>query len=258
MTGLVPFSFEGAAFRVVDRGGAPVFVAADVCAILDLGNVSMAVAKLDEDEKGISSVETPGGVQDMLTVTEGGLYTLILRCRDATTPGTTPHRFRRWVTGEVLPAIRRTGGYGAAALPDLSDPAVLLELLTEHAGKRIEAERRAQVAEQTAELSQGALNRIAGADGSFSVTDAAKDLQVRPCDLFDFLRQNRWIYRRPGCTDDTAYQDKIQAGYLTHKVTTVERPDGTEKVVQRVRVTAKGIARLARVFTVAGRPGQSK
>lgn len=73
----------------------------------------MAVSNLDEDEKGVSSTYTPGGFQDLIVISESGLYTLIIRSRKATTPGTVQHRFRRWVTSEVLPTIRKTGSYGA-------------------------------------------------------------------------------------------------------------------------------------------------
>lgn len=71
----------------------------------------MALRKLDEDEKGVTSTDTLGGRQEAAIVSEGGLYTLILRSRDATIPGTLSHRFRKWVTSEVLPAIRRTGRF---------------------------------------------------------------------------------------------------------------------------------------------------
>jgi prophage antirepressor-like protein len=76
-------------------------------------NLSVAVAALDAEEKGICLCYTLGGPQRLLTVTESGLYTLALRANGATTTGTVQHRFRRWVTGEVLPQIRMTGGYAA-------------------------------------------------------------------------------------------------------------------------------------------------
>lgn len=87
------------------------FVATDVCKMLGIGNPSHALARLDDDEKGITSSDTLGGVQSVAYVTESGFYTLILRCRDAVKPGSMPHRVRRWVTGDVIPAIRKTGGY---------------------------------------------------------------------------------------------------------------------------------------------------
>lgn len=90
-----------------------------------------------------------------------------------------------------------------------------------------------------------AYDRIAKSDGSFCLMDAAKTLQVRPKDLTNWLQAHGWIYKRVGCKNWIGYQDKIQSGYLEHKVNTVSRDDGTEKVVEQVRVTAKGVARLA-------------
>lgn len=87
------------------------FVAADVCAALDIQNPSQVVSKLDADEIGICSTYTSAGPRTALAVNESGLYALILRSRDAMKPGTPQHRFRKWVTAEVLPTIRRTGAY---------------------------------------------------------------------------------------------------------------------------------------------------
>lgn len=112
MKALSVFSFqENHPVRVVLVEGDPWFVAADVCKALDIADNRAAVRKLDEDEKGGYSIPTPGGVQSVGIVNESGLYTLILRCRDAVKQGTTAWRFRKWVTNEVLPAIRKTGGY---------------------------------------------------------------------------------------------------------------------------------------------------
>ncbi len=122
MSNIIPFVFETQAIRIVrDDAGEPWFVVNDICEALGLGNPTAAVAKFDVTEKGLSSIETPGGRQQMVTVSEAGLYTLILRNREAMTPKTKPYRFRKWVTHEVLPSIRKTGSYAApgsvAALP---------------------------------------------------------------------------------------------------------------------------------------------
>lgn len=106
---LETFDFNSMPVRVMDRDGQPWFVAADVCRVLELSNPSMACEGLDEDEKGISSADTLGGSQQMRIISESGLYALIFKSRKAEA-----RKFRRWVTSEVLPAIRRTGGY---ALP---------------------------------------------------------------------------------------------------------------------------------------------
>ncbi|WP_313021308.1 BRO-N domain-containing protein [Atlantibacter hermannii] len=106
------FSFESNCnIRAVMVDGNPWFVAADVCSAIGIKHSASAMRALDDDEKGVHSMHTLGGHQDFTIISESGLYTLILRCRDAVTPGTIPYRFRKWVTSEVLPQIRRTGRY---------------------------------------------------------------------------------------------------------------------------------------------------
>lgn len=135
--------------------------------------------------------------------------------------------------------------------PDLSDPVLLVQLLTEHASKRIEAERRADMAERAVEAVKPKLeahDRIAAADGSLNITEAAKALQVRPKELFDFLARNGWTYKRPGSANWLGYQTHTSNGDLEHKVTTVLRPDGSEKVAEQVRITPKGLTKLAKLM----------
>lgn len=111
---LIPFLFEGEGLvRVVMRDAEPWFVAVDICKNLGIRNTAQALQNLDDDEKGICSTYTLGGHQEVWLVSESGLWTLVLRSRDAVKAGTVPHRFRRWITGEVIPTIRRTGGYKA-------------------------------------------------------------------------------------------------------------------------------------------------
>lgn len=127
---------------------------------------------------------------------------------------------------------------------DLNDAGALRGLLLTYSEKAMELER------QVKELlpSQEALNRISQADGSLCITDAAKALQMRPQDLFAWLRQNGWIYKRQGTAHDLGYSSKTQAGLLEHKVTTVTRADGSEKVTEQVRVTARGLTKLAQLI----------
>lgn len=114
------FKFEDSIpIRSLIKDGEPWFVAKDVCDALDLTNSRMALQSLDDDEKGVSLIYTPGGRQEMQIVSESGLYTLILRCRGAVTNGSNAHRFRKWITSEVLPSIRRTGKYAVPVQPEL-------------------------------------------------------------------------------------------------------------------------------------------
>ena len=128
------------------------------------------------------------------------------------------------------------------AMDALEDPEMVRGLLLNYATKVIEL--RKKVAEQAPKVE--ALDRISTeSTGSMCITNAAKDLQVQPKRLFAWLQEHQWIYRRAGGSGFTAYQARIQVGYLEHKVSTVERSDGTVKMVEQVLVTAKGLAKLA-------------
>ena len=133
-----------------------------------------------------------------------------------------------------------------ATQPAFQIPATLSAAL------RLAAEQAEQIEQQQAQLAitapkAQALDRIAQADGEMCITNAAKTIGVQPKKLFEWMERHDWIYRRSGSKRHTAYQARIKAGYLTHKVTTVERSDGSEKVVESVIVTPKGLAKLAEV-----------
>lgn len=105
------FKFGDSEIRVINKFGEPWFVAKDVCDALTLTNSRKALTALDDDEKGVTLSYTLGGEQALSIVSESGMYTLVLRCRDAVNKGSVPHKFRKWVTAEVLPSIRKHGEY---------------------------------------------------------------------------------------------------------------------------------------------------
>lgn len=131
----------------------------------------------------------------------------------------------------------------------LNDPATMRGLLLSYSEKVLELEQTNAELTPKAE----ALDRISTADGSLNITAAAKALQVRPKDLFTYLQSHGWIYRRVGGGSYLGYQSKITSGLLEHKVTTIERSDGSEKIVEQVLVTAKGLTKLAALFPKAVR-----
>ena len=102
MSNISVFAFDSSAVRVIQHDGEPWFVAADVCSVLDITNNRNATARLDDDEKGVHSVDTPSGQQEMTIINESGLYSLILTSRKPEAK-----RFKKWVTSEVLPSIRK-------------------------------------------------------------------------------------------------------------------------------------------------------
>lgn len=126
----------------------------------------------------------------------------------------------------------------------LSDPVQLRTLLLGYSEKVIALENK--VSEQAPKVE--ALDRLATrSEGAMCITDAAKHLQVPPKKLFRWLHAHHWIYRRDGGANWVAYQDRIKDGAMEHKITTVERDDGTVKVCEQVLVTAKGLAILSKV-----------
>lgn len=122
-----------------------------------------------------------------------------------------------------------------------NDPAAMRGVLLVYTEKVIALQ--ATVAEQAPKVE--GFDRIAAADGSFCLRDAAKALQVAPMKLNQALQAHRWIYRRVGHGSLVAYQDKLQSGFLTAKISTHLGSDGSDRVAEQVRVTAKGMARLA-------------
>lgn len=131
---VTPFSFEKHQVRTLLKNGEPWFVAVDVCNALELTNPTEAIRRLDDDERDTLSL-TEGihngvGNPNMNIISESGMYTLVLRCRDAVKPGTLPHRFRKWVTSEVLPQIRKTGSYQATSVPAKRQPPKFRYIIT--------------------------------------------------------------------------------------------------------------------------------
>ncbi len=120
---VIPFEYGNQSIEVVIHDGEPCFIAADVCNVLGLDNVNRALTKLDDDEKLTLKILRSGQIREVSGVRESGLYTLIIRSNK---PEAKP--FRKWVTAEVLPAIRKTGKYEAAAAapPPLADGSVQL------------------------------------------------------------------------------------------------------------------------------------
>ena len=117
----------------------------------------------------------------------------------------------------------------------------ILQLAIDSERGRLAAVEQLAIATPKAE----ALDLLTLADGAMCITNAAKSISKRPKDLFAWMQCHDWIYRRPGGSSWCAYQERIKSGLLTHKVTTVSRSDGTEKIVEQVLVTAKGLAKLA-------------
>jgi prophage antirepressor-like protein len=102
----VELTFDGHVVRTVMTDGELWFVAADVCEVLEIKNPRDAIVSLDDDERGVVSTDTPGGTQEVNAINESGLYRLVFKSRKVEA-----RNFRKWVTHDVLPSIRKTGRY---------------------------------------------------------------------------------------------------------------------------------------------------
>lgn len=172
MSALQQFEHGGQAIRTTIINGDPVFLAADVLALLGLGRSSLAL--LDDDEKGVHTVDTLGGRQSMSYVTESGLYSLILRSRKREAK-----RIQRWIVHEVLPALRQTGTYSVAPAYEL--PKSFSEALRQLADT---CEQLEEAAPKVA-----AFDALMDASGLLSMQAAAKALQYGPNVLYRDLRR---------------------------------------------------------------------
>lgn len=251
MNALELFRYQDHDVRTVLRDGQPWFVAADVCAVLGIGRPQDSVRYLDDDERGRCPVDTPSGEQEVLIVNEPGLYSLILRSRKPEAKA-----FKRWITHEVLPAIRRTGTYSTTpAVPDLVTPEGVLVMAEQFAAtaRQLVAARAA-----VAELAPAAASwdTLATAHGDLLVADAAKILSRDPQirlgrdRLFTVLRDLRWIYRQVSDGRWRCYQTAIDTGRLTEIPVSHYHPRTGELVLDppQVRVTVKGLGWLHRHF----------
>jgi prophage antirepressor-like protein len=198
-TALQPFDFSGQQVRVVtDAQGEPWFVAVDVCAALGISNSRDAVARLDSAGRGTAAdIDSLGREQVARTVNEAGLYELIFQSRRPEA-----REFRRWVTHDVLPAIRKTGGYN---LPDLTTPAGVLamaEQFTATARQLVAAEAKVAELEPKADLAD---TYLIAEGGTRKVREAAKLLRMRERDLRRFLLDEHLIFARHARCGDVQY-----------------------------------------------------
>lgn len=227
---------EFGALRVVkDESGEPWFVARDVCDALSLGNASQACRSLENDEKGITIGDTPGGSQQLTIVSEAGFYRLVIKSR-------TPEakRFQRWVTHEVLPAIRKDGGYMVAKADETPEQtmarAVLIAQATiERQNKQIEEMRPKAVFADAVSVSKSTI----------LVGDLAKILrqngfEVGANRLFGLLREQGYLCKQKGAMWNMPTQRSMELGLFVVKETTITHSDGHSSINKTPKVTGKG------------------
>lgn len=218
---------------LVDSQGAPAFVAKDVCLALGIGKYRDAVSTIDDDERGSVLVDTPGGKQQMTTVTEPGFYKLVMRSRKPEAKA-----FQRWVTHDVLPALRRDGGY-MVARDETPEETMARALVI--AQSTIDRQKN-----RIAELEPKALfaDAVAASDGTCLVGELAKMMRQNGVDvgqnrLFAMLREDGYL-GNVGGNRNVPTQRAMDLGLFRIKETAVTHSDGHVTISRTPKVTGKG------------------
>jgi len=228
--------------RSLVQGGQPWFVAADVCRALELGNPSQALTRLDEDEKGhtlISNEGTPGNPY-MAIVSEPGLYALVMGSRKPEA-----RAFKRWITHEVLPSIRKHGFYGTDATIEkmLGDPDAAIAMLSAYREER----KARQLLEAQAVLNEPKVlfaDSVAASEQSILIGELAKlmkqnGVSVGQNRLFEWLRRDGFLMKY-GESRNMPTQYAMENGWLEIKERAIHNPDGSIRLTRTPKVTGKG------------------
>lgn len=222
--------------RTLTINDQPFFVGKDVAEILGYTNTRKAlIDHVDEYDKGVTKCDTLGGMQDMTIINESGLYSLILSSKLPTA-----RKFKHWVTSEVLPSIRRSGGY-IHANPDETPEQIMAKavLIAQDTIKRQK--------EQIDQLTPKALfaDAVSVSHTSILIGELAKILKQNGVDigqnrLFEYLRTNGYLIRRKGTDYNAPTQRAMELGLFEVKETVVAHSDGHTSINKTSKVTGKG------------------
>lgn len=238
---LQTWNYENSEIRTVEKDGDPWWVLADVCKVLEISNSRNVSSRLETDEKGVTLVDTLGGTQQMTVINESGLYAVILR---SDKPQAKP--FRKWVTNEVLPSIRKHGAYMTDQTLEqaLTSPDFLIQLATQ---LKEEKEQRKQLEVKVEHDRPKVLfaESVSASKTSILVGELAKILKQNGVDtgqtrLFAWMRENGYLIKRRGNDYNMPTQRAMEMKLFEVKETSVTHSDGHISVNKTPKVTGKG------------------
>jgi prophage antirepressor-like protein len=249
------FRFKGQRVRTFIKDGEPWFVAKDVCYVLEVINVSQALSRLEEDEKdGICLNDTVGRVNTASIVNEYGLYSLVMSSRKPEA-----REFKRWVTHEVIPSIRKTGSYIVPQISPVKMIHTLSEAMLEIEEKNKERDQKiAELQIETKEIRDtlapkaSRYEQFLNSQNTFSFLEVAKVIGAKDMGrtrLMKFLRDKRVISKGNG-KYNLPYQQFMEAGYFEVLWKEVDFADGQIPVTV---VTPKGVNYIYRLLKKDGR-----
>jgi len=235
------FLFGAMPVRVFDRNGELWWFLTDVCAVLGIGHALTVSKRLDDDEKSTVVITDSGNLNDERTlINESGLWSLVLTSRKAAAK-----RFKKWLTSEVIPSIRKTGGYGVAnPVTVLNDPATMRGLLLTYSETVIGLEAENAVLAPKA----FAFDRLTKMDGLHTLTEAAKECHCPRDRFISALHAHRWIYRRGGKGNWLGHEAKERTGLVAHRTCDVRDHDRRLVSKAQVLLTSAGLARAAELI----------
>ena len=251
MTDLQIFnSPEFGTIRTIDKGGEPWFVGKDVANALGFTNSRDAISThVFLEDRGVDSIDTPGGNQKMTVINESGVYALVFGSRL-----TTAKKFKHWVTSEIIPSIRKHGAYMTPETLEkvLLSPDTLMQLaqnLKDEQEKRKALEAQIE-SQKPAVLFTGAVET---SKTSILIGELAKMLKQNGINigqnrLFEWLRQNGYLIKRKGTDYNMPTQRSMDMGLFEIKETTINNPDGSIKISKTPKVTGKGQVYFINLF----------
>ncbi len=238
--------------RTVVKDGEPWFVGKDVCESFGDTNYRRSLSSVDDDDKRISQIETPGGKQNMIVINESGLYSLLFQMQPQKAKGVSQndslvderieklHRFKRWVTSEVLPSIRKNGGY-IAGQEIMSDDELMARALQVAQNKILERDKQIETMKPKAIFADA----VAASHTSILIGDLAKlisqnGVSIGQKRLFKWLRDNGYLIKREGSDRNMPTQRSMEMKLFEVKESTISNPDGSVRITRTPKVTGKG------------------
>lgn len=235
------FDFKGAPLRTLtDKAEEPWFVAKDVCDILGHSNVSMALDRLDDDERSKFNLGRQGETN---IVNEAGLYVLVLGSRKPEA-----HEFQRWVTHEVLPSIRKHGGYMAGQERMTPEQMALasmrwLQSKVDEQAKQLKAQEDKVLFANAVETARTSI-----LVGDFAKILKSNGIDIGPRRLFAWLREHGWLIKAKGSSWNMPTQKAMDLHLFEVKETTISHSDGHTTINKTPKMTGKGQTYFAKLF----------
>ena len=253
MYGLQVFSYEENEVRTVKKRSDILWILKDVCGILGIEKYRDAAARLDDDEREPVLVDTLGGRQEMIAVTESGLYSIILLSRKPEAK-----KFKRWVTHEVLPTIRKHGAYVTPAKLEelMNDPDSWIKVLTALKEERA-AKERLQLEATENKPKVIFADAVSVSEGTILIGELAKILKGNGIEigqnrLFEKLRRDGYLIKRKGTDYNAPTQRAMDLGLFRVKETAITHSDGHVTISKTTKVTGKGQQYFINLFLGKG------